>query len=218
MQAGINVARGEMALDRVARDVVGAIGDPFPGSAETLLDLVKADQVDAAGQKIRLPRLRQQYLDPFGKAERHSCRRDAVRSRWLLRYRRIGLGIEESGKGAPEAIEEPVLRHPAHAPSPRRQPPLRQRLTRFKKSSGSNGLAMTSDAPSFCAILRKSVLPMRPPPEMAMTLASGRSRRISVIVWMPSFSGMMMSVITRSGFSLINEATPRLPSSALITS
>src|SRR5712692_5588208 len=54
----------------------------------------------------------------------------------------------------------------------------RQRSMRAAKSSGSTGLAMTSVAPSCLAILRKSVLPMRPPPETAITFASGRSRRI----------------------------------------
>ena len=45
----------------------------------------------------------------------------------------------------------------------------------------------------------KSVFPIRPPPEIAMIGSLGSCLRISMMVWMPSFSGMMMSVTMRSG-------------------
>jgi len=47
-------------------------------------------------------------------------------------------------------------------------------------------LAIASKAPKWRAIFKKSVLPMRPPPEIAMIFALGWTPRISVIVWMPS--------------------------------
>jgi hypothetical protein len=74
--------------------------------------------------------------------------------------------------------------------------------TTVKSSSGSKGFETTSIAPRDRAILRKSVFPTRPPPEMAMIFASGSALRISVMVWMLSSSCMTISVMTRSGCSL----------------
>jgi hypothetical protein len=53
-----------------------------------------------------------------------------------------------------------------------------------------------------------------PATEMATIFASGLATRISVIVWMPSWSGMMMSVMTRSGYQPRNTAIPCRPFTA----
>jgi hypothetical protein len=55
---------------------------------------------------------------------------------------------------------------------------------------------------------------MRAPPEMTRTGTVGDCRLISSIVSIPSVSGMMMSVITRSGLSFLKRPKPRLPSVA----
>jgi len=56
-----------------------------------------------------------------------------------------------------------------------------------------------------------------PPPLTARMRASGRALRISMIVATPSFSGISMSTMTRSGTSLRNRRSPSLPSGAVAT-
>src|SRR5579885_3637116 len=87
-----------------------------------------------------------------------------------------------------------------------------QRQKRQQHSNGNHALSHRM------ATSRKFVLCNRPPPEIAMILASGRSRRISMIVSMPSFSGMMRSVMTRSGWTRWNIRMPSTPSFAVVTS
>src|ERR1700730_15653614 len=52
------------------------------------------------------------------------------------------------------------------------------RMRQLNNSATSNGLARTSLAPRDWAISKKSMLRIRPPPEIAMILTPGRSRRI----------------------------------------
>jgi hypothetical protein len=96
-------------------------------------------------------------------------------------YENVVEDPKRSGRGACFV----VVRPPSRADFPHDPDDAhlgRKRLTRAVKSSGSTGLATASSAPRLRAILRKSVFPTRPPPDTAMILASGRSRRISVIV------------------------------------
>ena len=72
------------------------------------------------------------------------------------------------------------------------------------KSSIAKGLDSVRLAPSFCAILRKLILPVGAAPEMARIGTSGLSRRRSTMVSMPSFSGIRMSVTTRSAGAAAN--------------
>src|SRR5205823_2375363 len=66
--------------------------------------------------------------------------------------------------------------------------------------------------------LSTSSPPICPPPEIAMILIRGFTRRILTIVSAPSCSGMKKSVMTISGCSLRNRSIPRPPSSAVRTS
>src|ERR1700761_7407003 len=72
-------------------------------------------------------------------------------------------------------------------------------------------------APSLVAILRNSTLPARPPPEIATIFTSGSWRFISMINSIPSLSGMMMSVMTRSNFPWRNFSIPSTPFAAVTT-
>jgi hypothetical protein len=51
--------------------------------------------------------------------------------------------------------------------------PARHSSTRLSNSSGSNGFAMVSEAPSCFAKWRRSLFVARPPPDTAMIFASG---------------------------------------------
>src|SRR6185437_10942590 len=106
-----------MALDRVAGDTVGAVGELLPVLAEALLDFVQTDHVDAAGEQARLPRLRQQYLDPLAKVAlcAHGRWWRWRRSRSARRGRPLRLGrgyfrVKHVRKIAPQSVHYPVLR------------------------------------------------------------------------------------------------------------
>src|SRR5262249_35409996 len=84
--------------------------------------------------------------------------------------------------------------------------------TASRSSRLVNGFGRDAAAPRLVAASRYNVACAHP--EIASTGRPGYSRPSCKIVSMPSWSGMTMSVITRSGHRRRHSATPSLPSAA----
>src|SRR3989454_7288765 len=82
----------------------------------------------------------------------------------------------------------------------------------------SNGFHSVRDAPNTVASFSKSILPLRPPPDMATIFAWGEVARKSRISSSPSRSGMKMSTITTSPPCSWCNRRPASPSPASRTS